>query len=376
MKNLVYNLAFLTVLAFGVAAPAVAEEAAGEGGSEGGGLDFTCPDSGFFSSKLLTNICWECLGPVNIGGVEWNFGPTGGDASGGYAEGQQRDEQTVPEGSSNNGERLCNCPDDLGVPQFGIRTSMREPSHMIELVRFPYCSPTMGGARISESLRGVGGSRNVGTNGAEEGAYYNVHLLRAPVMTMLDLYFEQACMDGYVEVDFLYISELNPIHNDPELALLVSPEVALYSNPVALAMCALTDAPLGLVGKTNRFLPWCGGTWGEIGLPGGFQAGTASPIQATSLIAGKTLYFSHRAGFLHDTMGEEAMCSKNVSLWIDKSQYALSTWFPVAEKSDIHMIGEHTFRWGEWRTKPGVGEDYVYMLWRYSDCCTLLNSSE
>jgi len=34
-----------------------------------------------------------------------------------------------------------------------------------------------------------------------------------------------------------------------------------------------------------------------------------------------------------------------------------------------HWIGESTFKWGEHRTIPGTGEDYVYLIWRYTECC-------
>jgi conjugal transfer pilus assembly protein TraU len=26
-------------------------------------------------------------------------------------------------------------------------------------------------------------------------------------------------------------------------------------------------------------------------------------------------------------------------------------------------------KWGEWRTIPGAGEDALYILWRWQDCC-------
>ena len=25
--------------------------------------------------------------------------------------------------------------------------------------------------------------------------------------------------------------------------------------------------------------------------------------------------------------------------------------------------------WGVWRTLPGPGEDHLYVLWRWNDCC-------
>jgi conjugal transfer pilus assembly protein TraU len=34
-----------------------------------------------------------------------------------------------------------------------------------------------------------------------------------------------------------------------------------------------------------------------------------------------------------------------------------------------HPIGQTTFAWGEWRVIPAVGEDAIYVLWRWHDCC-------
>jgi conjugal transfer pilus assembly protein TraU len=33
------------------------------------------------------------------------------------------------------------------------------------------------------------------------------------------------------------------------------------------------------------------------------------------------------------------------------------------------VIGESPLTWGEWRNIPAVGEDHLYLLWRWNDCC-------
>lgn len=32
-------------------------------------------------------------------------------------------------------------------------------------------------------------------------------------------------------------------------------------------------------------------------------------------------------------------------------------------------IGKSTLVTGEWRSIPGTGEDYVYLIWQWVDCC-------
>jgi conjugal transfer pilus assembly protein TraU len=41
----------------------------------------------------------------------------------------------------------------------------------------------------------------------------------------------------------------------------------------------------------------------------------------------------------------------------------------VPGENCCHYIGESQFKWGEWRNRPGTGEDFVYLIWRYTDCC-------
>jgi conjugal transfer pilus assembly protein TraU len=45
--------------------------------------------------------------------------------------------------------------------------------------------------------------------------------------------------------------------------------------------------------------------------------------------------------------------------------------YPVAETDANHAIGETTFTWGAGRSYPGPGEDHLYILWRWQDCCLL-----
>jgi conjugal transfer pilus assembly protein TraU len=43
--------------------------------------------------------------------------------------------------------------------------------------------------------------------------------------------------------------------------------------------------------------------------------------------------------------------------------------YPTPETQRAHVIGESTWRWGQGRMIPGLGEDPVYLVWRYMDCC-------
>ncbi|MGQ8512809.1 MULTISPECIES: TraU family protein [Gammaproteobacteria] len=42
---------------------------------------------------------------------------------------------------------------------------------------------------------------------------------------------------------------------------------------------------------------------------------------------------------------------------------------PVPETNSSHVIGESTLTWGLARTIPAIGQDPIYTIWRWNDCC-------
>jgi conjugal transfer pilus assembly protein TraU len=93
------------------------------------------------------------------------------------------------------------------------------------------------------------------------------------------------------------------------------------------------------------------------------------------LLSARILAGLHRRGLNWKTYGEDALCGGDLYPMLPKQQYRLSTLFPLAEADSeddgkcCHYIGETPFKWGEHRTIPGTGEDYLYMIWRFTDCC-------
>jgi len=121
------------------------------------------------------------------------------------------------------------------------------------------------------------------------------------------------------------------------------------------------------------------------------------------LLSARVLAALHRRGLAHKTYGDDALCGGTIYPMVPKQQYKMSMMFPVteakAEKQQVekkdangntvmgangapemvekvvpgenccHYIGESPFKWGEWRNIPGTGEDFVYLIWRYTDCC-------
>ncbi|CAE6908558.1 hypothetical protein ACOMICROBIO_EPCKBFOG_01861 [Vibrio sp. B1FLJ16] len=164
--------------------------------------ELTCPDAGLLSGKLLTDVCWSCIFPIRVAGLPLGSG-------------------NVPSGASN--KSFCLCEDNLGVPRPGIVTSMWEPARLIELVRTPGCSPSLGGIRLPLGDRRLQGGHGEGEYDTGDLAFYHYHYYAFPLLVMLDLFMDGNCnADGYMDFDLMYLSELDPTWLNDELAFLLS----------------------------------------------------------------------------------------------------------------------------------------------------------
>jgi len=312
--------------------------------------DLLCPDADFWGEKMITGVCWSCLFPIRLGGFTL-FG----------------DDSGIPEGATDN--VLCSC-DAKGLPDIGITGGAWLPARLVEVVRKPYCSPIMAGMSFNNGVRLWGGNKEVNADGSDK-TYYNYHYWAFPLYMIMELFVQGNCNAGGLRnLDMMYMSELDPTWNIDELAFFINPEAVLFANPLAVAACTV-DCATTTVSKPLNGLFWCAGCWGNLYPFSGNIASDASPPRDTSLLTARVLSSLHRKMLAHKTYGTNALCSGELYPMLPKQQYKLSTLFPIAEADDrcCHWIGESTFKWGEYRTIPGVGEDYVYMLWRYTECC-------
>ena len=227
-----------------------------------------CPDAELFSGKLITDICWGCLFPIRIAGLSIGGGDRPAAAS----------DQVV-----------CACNDGLGIPHPGFVVSLWEPARIVELTRAPACSPALGGIRLPLGSRRLLGTAGKSEWDASDISFYNYHWYAFPLLTLLDLFFEDRCnADGMVDFDILYLSELDPTWNSGELAFFTNPEAAWLANPVALAAC-LADAASATAGTPIDALFWCAGTWGLLYPFSGAMPNYGSRPSETSLSAARAL---------------------------------------------------------------------------------------
>jgi len=222
-------------------------------------------------------------------------------------------------------------------------------------------------------------------------SFMHFHYYAFPLLMILELFTDKSCNpDGFVDLDLAFLSELDPTWNNDELAFFANPEAAAVANPLALAACAV-DATASTAGRPIDEMFWCAGAWGGLYPMSGSDISQGSLATRTSLLATRAITQLHRRGMARRTMGNDALCNGRIDPIMTKSQYKMSMFFPVAEAGDnvtftvddgaggttnktmkmagAHMIGESAYIWGEWRDIPAVGEDAIYILFRWNDCC-------
>lgn len=423
-RLLTFMAALVLASIIGLASPAYAQATnpPDVGSGEGGGKDFGCPDSKFLGENFFKSVCWKCMFPLRIAGrslgpddSEADYGTQMKDAMGG-AMGSGGSVTSMDPFGKNVGKRLpdkpakafCLCPGrTMGYPSPGFTWGYWEPSHFIEVVRKPYCSPLMGTTLIDEKGKempkyekgGGGGGGQVGGEGSlteiknkitkvtrwgghsttgadqtsdrEDVSFYHYHWVKAPYSYLSDWLESSACSPGGGsggDMEYVWISEIDPTWTDSELALKLHPETKILANPIAQAAC-IGDGVWSTIKKPIDTLFWCAGTWGSLYPHVGWIGTEGSPPRETSLLAARALSTLHRRGMAKMRYGDKSVCKDRFWFVLPKQQYRMQTFHPIAETKNNHWIGASTFRWGEWRNKPVVGEDFVYLVSAYFDCC-------
>lgn len=194
-----------------------------------------------------------------------------------------------------------------------------------------------------------------------------------------------------------------------EFTFVLNPESVVFANPLALAWC-MADCVAVTANVESEKNYFCAGCDGLIYPHTGNIHGIRDPVQNSSLLVQRQLAALHRKGLAEKTMGEEEMCGSTYSYFIPRSQYRVSMLYPVPEAHNskalfdppkqntasdtstsptsagetpkaptsfdmtedcCHRLGESVHKWSTLkggRSRPGK-ENYVYLIWRYVDCC-------
>lgn len=335
-----------------------------------GEAEALCPKKPILET-LFTDVCWSCIFPFKLGGVDiLTLG--------------------MPDTPWSVNQVICNCPDSL-LP--GVTVSFWEPIRLIEVVRDPYCFPSLDGLQLSENaLSHAGTYDETRDDGAHGSAFYQVHYMAFPIWQILGL--TVALVSGSLQhitiglfpdlskcfsvggfdtadLSLLYLTELDPLWNDDELGVLLNPEAVLFGNPVTQAVCA-ADCVAASAGFPLDPLFWCAGCWGGMYPFGGTIADPSGELNSAALLAARALAKFNREFLEALTTTEFALCGKKFTGFIKKSQYRLQLLHPIPTTTSPFCcppIGRSTLLWGAGKTFPVKGEDFVFLVFRKKECC-------
>ncbi len=346
----------------------------------------TCPNANIWGSRLFNNICWSQLYPIRMAGIDL------------FGDAAPADAAKRP---------VCACGGNVAkgeMPMIGFTVGHWRPVRIIEAVRKPWCLPSMGGIKLANtSNRGdvnlTGGVIDSRTGGTKMG-FYNINYYFADFLSMFNMLSAPKCNPGgLVDFDLAQTSAFYPQWANEKLASILNPEVALLASiglPLLQPIDCLTTSATGR-SVDEAFLT--AGCWGAmVPYSGQMRPATSAP-EMWLLGSTRFLAMLARLGMINRTVGEDAVCNAQPMPILKKSQYMLQMLYPVAQSSSGNgapptpsdssnggtqvpeldltdmssrcttSIGETTMKSMEYRSRPVVGEDGIFLLWQWVDCC-------
>ncbi|HRO59508.1 MAG TPA: TraU family protein [Burkholderiaceae bacterium] len=332
----------------------------------------------------VTDICWSCLLPLSLGSM--TIANLGGQEDNG----------------DNPSSPLCSCGTN---PTIGLSLGFWEPARMVEVVRRPYCLVSLGGIEIDPGLYAPASGRTTSLNEqGESSSFYQAHFYIDPLLYWMGVVADFPCLEQG-DMDLVYMTELDPLWADDELSLLLSPEVALFANPVAVAACA-ADCIAATTGFGSNNLFWCAGCQGALYPMQGRTGYHTGGVRTAELLMQRLTAKMHRELIAWGWHGQRGQCGPFFEPVMDKRAYKAQMTFPRAstggggvscnggdelisatgqcKRSDgsfylpSPMLGEGrccqpfgrtTALWGMGREVPVRGEDFSFMLFRKRNCC-------
>jgi conjugal transfer pilus assembly protein TraU len=292
----------------------------------------------------VTDVCWECLLPITVSGV--NVTPGKID-------------------QVNHSDLVCVCS---GVPpKAGIPITFWEPSNVVEVTRHAYKLIGLGGVSIGkESIKNRGTVGSI-DGGPSRASFYHVHFYRWPLLTFLGILTDFSCITGGdLEID--YMSELDPLWNDEQLSLVLNGEAGFFANPAAQVAC-VADCTAASINKPTDSLYWCAGCLGSLYPFTGYVAHHVGPTQASGLLVNRILAKLHRSYQLKGFKDGD-YCEAKYMPVIKKSGYKMQLVYPIPQTSgQCHALGRSDMIWGSGKSFPNGGEDFIYVVWTKKQCC-------
>lgn len=347
-----------------------------------------CSNATDVMANPLNYICVDSMFPIRIASVD---------------AGEATDKIGSPWNAHKN--PMCQC----GMfPSYPI--GMWVPDRMIEAVEQPGCSPLTGlnlanalTVALSKTLPKGRESTTADAGGGSEAGFRHVNTWQSMLPQILGL--PVAKCQPTMPFETTLISPMWNA-NDPVTPNLLFPEWNLiYTQVIGFVKSTLSCVNATLNTKAQQPIEdamyWQLGCWGK-SLPANGRYADNDPVRGSSLVAARSLFHSARTGGngLFLTVGDAAVCGPVPAPFPQKSGFKHSMMFPFTEKGPLdtsgraqfdiksplsqiqelnplaavfsscaHSIGSSHWRWGMGKHKAVTPRDYVYMQWRWIDCC-------
>lgn len=299
----------------------------------------------------VTDLCWSCMFPMILGKTV----PV-------TVSGDLPDVET-------DATAFCLCGSDINV-EGGLNFSFWEPLRTAEVVRHPWCFPSLGGI----SMEGPGSSDHARTSRTEETrrrtAFWNVHWYVSPWLFITEAVADTGCLET-APWDLAYLSELDPLWDDTVTSFLLSPDAALFTSAASGGACAV-DCAAALLGTSDNALYWCSGCQGRVFPLSGWMAAMTGSLQAWHLMAHRFAQKLTREGVLFSGHGAKGQCGPYPQPLFQKDVWRTQLMYPgrtASGTSCCQPLGRSAALLGPYKTSPVTGEDGAILLWRKRDCC-------
>lgn len=300
--------------------------------------------------NVVGDICFQCIFPLKIGAIPVIAGPPENDT-------------TESEAST-----VCVCP--APYPEYiriGLILSMFEPARFIEVVKDPYCFPSIGTGMQSAGNKmyflGGGSTRTVGNSVPDSSSFFQAHYWIFPLWYMLEMMIDYECKEvsGF---DVAYLTEVDPLWQSDTLAMFINPEALLFSNPIAQMACAI-DSISSNIGLSFSPLFWCMGSQGSA-YPLTGHVNDENFIQASFAVAGRMIYKLSREMLICDPAVWYCACVP-MPIWI-KHHYRFHLAKPIRDFW-CEPLGRSGMIWSWLKNPPAGGDNFIWMVFRRRICC-------
>ena len=302
----------------------------------------------------ITDICWDCLFPISIGG----FDVVPGD----YPDTKN---PSMP-------IELC-AGDNSPIPVIGLNIGFWEPFALTDVTPEPYCMVNLGGFTMDIGNAGRGGKQV--RDPVNSASFYYVHWYKYPLLLWLNIITAVGCRQGG-DFDIAYLTELDPTWNDDELGFVLNPEAILFGNPIAQAACT-ADAIKAQFGLAIDKLFWCIGTQGSIYPLTGRVFDEKGPIQAAVLLSERMDFKLHRQLMIKDSSGDAGsgingpICKQHYAPIMPKSRYRYQMTNTVSKADKCYQFGHDVLIWEGGHNKPDSANAFGFLIWKKRNCTFL-----